>query len=111
MMKMNSIIHSYLLPLAPPPHRAAPGFAVPLRTLANLSAKKPSLGTSSPGRVCDLSAKTGPVDNFYSASILQTAEKRGNVDKVCKCLILLNIPVNVRKLFIYATRYNGYYVK
>lgn len=46
MMKMNSIIHSYLLPLTPPPHRAAPGFAVPLRTIANLSAKGFSFGAA-----------------------------------------------------------------
>jgi hypothetical protein len=45
MMKMNSIIHTYPLPLALPPLRAARCFAGLLRTLANLSAKGPSLGT------------------------------------------------------------------
>ena len=39
-----------------------------------------------------------PVDNFRSASIVQTAEKIGAVDKVCKCLKTLKIPVNVQKV-------------
>lgn len=111
MMKMNSIIHSYLLPLTPPRTGPPRGFAVPLRTLANLSAKKPSLGTSSPGRVCDLSANTAPVDNFYSASILQTAEKTGTVDKVCKWLILLMNPQIRIKVILLSTLYKRFYVK
>lgn len=46
MMKMNSIIHTYSLPLARPPFRAARCFAGLLRTLANLSAKGLPLGTN-----------------------------------------------------------------
>ena len=45
MMKMNSIIHTYPLPLALPPYRAALSFAGLLRTLAKLSAKGLPLGT------------------------------------------------------------------
>ena len=54
-------------------------------------------GTGGPGSV-----KSAPVDNFYSASILPTAEKMGIVDKVCKCLNSLNIPLNVPKVINYA---------
>lgn len=48
------------------------------------------------------SVKNAPVDNFYSASILPTAEKIGIVDKVCKCLNPLSIPLNVLKVIHYA---------
>lgn len=47
MMKMNSIIHTYPLPLALPPLRAAPRLVGLLRTLANLSAEGFPLGTYS----------------------------------------------------------------
>jgi len=50
-------------------------------------------GTGGPGSV-----KSVPVDNFYSASVLPTAEKMGIVDKVCKWLNLLSNPLNVQKV-------------
>jgi hypothetical protein len=42
------------------------------------------------------------VDNFCSASIVQTAEKIGAVDKVCKCLKTLKNPVNVLNVIHFA---------
>ena len=63
MMKENSIIHSYPLPPAAPQRRAehllnfqdvieALSFAGLLRTLPNLSAKGPPLGTHNPAAFC-----------------------------------------------------------
>jgi len=63
-------------------------------------------GTGGPG-----SAKSAPVDNFYSTSVLPTAEKMGIVDKVCKCLNLLIIPQIRTKVIILCDSYNGCYVK
>ncbi|WP_180127251.1 hypothetical protein [Rhodoferax sp. BLA1] len=58
-----------------------------------------------------VSFKSAPVDNFYSASILPTAEKIGIVDKVCKCLISLNNPLIRTKDIILCSLYDGCYVK
>ena len=48
MMKMNSIIHTYLLPLALPTFRAAWRFAGQRRALLKTSAKGASPGTTTP---------------------------------------------------------------
>lgn len=52
-----------------------------------------------------------PVDNFPSASTNKNAQKTSNVDKCCRWLICLNIPVNVLKLTHKRTIYDGCYVK
>lgn len=81
MMKMNSIIHSVLVALCPAPAPGRPGFCRAVADACKFERKEAFPCTSSPGRVCVLSVKTAPVDNFYSASIPQTAEKTGTVDK------------------------------
>jgi hypothetical protein len=131
MMKMNSINYFYVFPGCHTPHRAALGFAGLLRTLANLSATRLSLGTIPRpsfaaarrtvasastvsawhcGTDTPRSVKNAPVDNFRNTINLSIAEKTGIVDKVHKCLSLFNNPLFRTKVILLCSLYDGCYV-